>query len=100
MTRENKEKLHIYIKKVVYFWLGISLIVIGLVGIIMPVLPGIIPIFFGLGLIKRSQHEYSEHRIINFLDSLKIKFKNRKPSDFRLKPKAKLKPSVQLKVNL
>ncbi len=82
MTEENQEKLFRYFKKVAYFWTGVSLILVGLIGFIIPVIPGVIPIFFGLGLVKRSQHEYSKHRIIKFLNKLKQKFqkkfKNRK----------------------
>ncbi|MEA3449367.1 MAG: hypothetical protein U9Q85_00065 [Patescibacteria group bacterium] len=77
MTKQDQKKLYKYFKKVAYFWTGVSFIFIGLIGLIFPVMPGILPIFFGLGLVKRSQHEYSKHRIIRFLNELKTKFQKR-----------------------
>jgi hypothetical protein len=98
MTKESKEKLHRYFKKVTYFWIGVIFIIFGLIGFIFPIIPGLIPIFIGLGLVKRSQHEYSEHRIIKFLNKIKEKFQNRK---FRLRTsrpvcKVKVKNRVDL----
>lgn len=63
MTNLNGKVLKTFIKKVAYIWSGVCLILIGIVGIVLPVLPGIIFVFLGIVLlskgssrIKNAQH--------------------------------------------
>ncbi len=61
------------------FWIGACLVVIGLVGIIVPILPGIIPIIFGAGLIARSQESFEEYLIKRKFQAIKSRLSFDRP---------------------
>jgi len=57
-----KMLLH-YTKKIIFLGVGLGLIVVGIVGMVMPIIPGVVPLLIGLSLCSRGskKFDYNDH---------------------------------------
>jgi uncharacterized membrane protein YbaN (DUF454 family) len=58
MANVSKKALKRFIKKMVLVWAGACSLALGVLGIILPVLPGIVFVFIGLILISRGSSTF------------------------------------------
>ena len=72
------EKIINTVKNALIFWSGMVLIVFGLVGLLFPVIPGILLVALGFGISTKSAVNQKERYIAKQLNGIKnnIKIKN------------------------
>lgn len=82
MPKLTKIELLRYVKKAFYIWSGLCLIIIGIAGLILPIIPGIIPIAFGITLLAKGSKKFRNHeytkKIYSQANVVREEIKNRK----------------------
>lgn len=49
-----------YAKKAFYIWAGICMVLFGIAGLILPIIPGIVPIAFGITLLAKGSEKFND----------------------------------------
>lgn len=84
MTNFNGQILKNFIKKAIYVWTGICSILFGIVGTILPILPGLVFILLGLILLSKGSSSFKNIIIMQFiLDETRKRIDNSQSQAFK-----------------
>ena len=50
-----------YAKKAFYIWAGVCMVLFGIAGLILPIIPGIVPIAFGITLLAKGSEKFNDY---------------------------------------
>ncbi len=79
MAKLGRDQLWMIIKKALFIWAGICLIAVGLVGMILPIFPGVIPLAIGVILIAKGSRRFRKHHYVkSFLMNIRQRLKKQK----------------------
>ena len=65
------EKIYLTIRKALLFWTGLCLVLIGIVSLAVPFIPGFILIFLGMSILSRATKNIARCPVINSLRTAK-----------------------------
>lgn len=69
------EKIITTVKNAILFWSGLVLIIFGVVGLLFPIIPGILMVAIGFGITTKSAVNTRERNIARQLNGVKDKIK-------------------------
>ena len=67
MPKLKIAELFVFAKKVFYIWAGLGMIIFGIAGLVLPIIPGIIPIAIGITLLAKGSERFNDHKHIQKL---------------------------------